>query len=59
MSTSLKKTKVSLHPATCVTSTEAEAFARATFMRVLQSWASDRLVATAKEDQKATVRKAA
>jgi len=50
---------VSLNPSSGVDSNEAEMFARARFLRVLQSWAVDRLVAkTAKENVRG-IRKAA
>lgn len=59
MSTAPIKTKVSLEPANCVAASDAEAFARAKFIRVLQSWACDRLAASNKELRKAPITKAA
>ena len=50
---------VSLNPSSGVDSNEAEMFARARFLRVLQSWAVDRLVAKIPKENVSGIRKAA
>ena len=50
---------VSLDPSSGVDSNEAENFARARFLRVLQSWAVDRLVAKTQKENAMEIRKAA
>ena len=59
MSTSLTKTKVSLRLPTDVEAIEAEAIARLKFVRVLQSWASDRLLEKESNLQTIQIRSAA
>jgi len=50
---------VSLNPSSGVDSNDAEMFARARFLRVLQSWAVDRLAAKTPTDNAMGFRKAA
>jgi hypothetical protein len=50
---------VSLNPSSGVDSNEAEMFARARFLRVLQSWAVVRLVAKTAKENVRRIRKAA
>jgi len=53
------KTKFSLSTASCETAKDAECFARQKFIRVLQSWAVDRLVAKTTTPQQVLLKKAA
>jgi hypothetical protein len=59
MAPTVKKRLYSLVPCSSIESSEAEAFAHSKFIRVLQSWASDRLASNAKEHAKVKIRKAA
>jgi hypothetical protein len=59
MSTSFTKTKVSLQLPTDLEAIEAEAIARLKFVRVLQSWASDRLLEKEPNHQTMQIRNAA
>ena len=59
MSASPIKTKVSLQLSTDLEVMEAEAIARSKFIKVLQSWASDRLLVKEPSFQTIQTRKAA